>query len=224
MKQQLIFGTIMIVASSLFAADAKDEVKAAARKLAAAGGYSWKGATEGGNARFRPGPTEGKVAKDGLIYLSLTRGDNKTEAYLKGEKGAVKTADEWQSLSEAGEGDRGAFLVRMFKNFKAPAEQAQDLASKTKELKKDEDAYSGDLTEEGAKELLTRRGGEASDAKGSVKFWVKDGLLSKYEYKIQGKMTFNGNDVEIERTTTTEIKDVGSTKVEIPDEAKKKLS
>jgi hypothetical protein len=37
-------------------------------------------------------------------------------------------------------------------------------------------------------------------------------------------MTFNGNDVEIDRTTTTEIKDVGSTKVEIPDEAKKKLS
>jgi hypothetical protein len=224
MKRQLIFGAIMIVASSLLAADAKDEVKAAAKKLAAAGGYSWKSATEGGNARFRPGPAEGKMAKDGLIYFSTTRGENKTEVYLKGEKGAVKTGDEWQSLSEAGEGDRGAFLVRMLKNFKAPAEQAQDLAGKTKELKKDEETYSGDLTEEGAKELLTRRGGEASEAKGSVKFWLKDGQLSKYELKVQGKMSVNGNDVEIDRTTTTEIKDVGSTKVEIPDEAKKKLS
>jgi hypothetical protein len=224
MKQQLIFGAIIMVASSLFAADAKDEVKAAAKKLASAGGYSWKSTTEGGNARFRPGPSEGKVAKDGLIHLSMTRGDNKTEAYLKGEKGAVKTGENWQSLSEAGEGDRGAFLVRLLKNFKAPAEQVQDLVSKTKELKKDEDAYSGDLTDEGAKELLTRRGGEASEAKGTVKFWLKDGQLSKYDLKLQGKMSFNGNDVEIDRTTTTEIKDVGSAKIEIPDEAKKKLA
>lgn len=33
----------------------------------------------------------------------------------------------------------------------------------------------------------------------------------------------NGEDREIDRTTTTEIKDVGSTKVQVPDAAKKKL-
>jgi hypothetical protein len=224
MKQQLVFGTMVMVAASLFAADPKDEVKSAAKKLADAGGYSWKTTTEGGNARMRPGPTEGKVAKDGLTHLSMTRGETKTEAFLKGDKGAVKTADEWKSLSDAGEGDRGAFLVRMLKNFKNPAEQAQDLASKTKELKKDEDVYSGDLTDEGAKELLTRRGGEASEAKGSVKFWLKNGMISKYEFKIQGKMTVNGNDIDVDRTATTEIEKVGATKVEVPDEAKKKLS
>jgi hypothetical protein len=227
MKQQLIFGTIMIAATSLLAAEAKQEVTNAAKKLAQAGGYSWKSTVEGGNARFRAGPTEGKVAKDGLTHLSMTRGENKTETYLKGGKGAIKTGEEWQSLTEAGEGDGGqgrAFLVRMLKSFKNPAEQAQELASKTKELKKDEDTYSGDLTEEGAKELLTRGRGEASDAKGSVKFWVKDGLLSKYEFKLQGKMSVNGNDIDIDRTTTTEIKDVGTTKVEAPDDAKKKLS
>jgi hypothetical protein len=37
-------------------------------------------------------------------------------------------------------------------------------------------------------------------------------------------MTFNDNDVKIDRTTTTEIKDVGTTKVTVPDAAKKKLS
>ena len=87
------------------------------------------------------------------------------------------------------------------------------------------------MTEEGVKQLVARgprRPGaeppEVSDAKGSVKFWVKEGVLSKYEYKVQGKMSFNGNDVEINRTTTVSIKDAGSTKVEVPDEAKKKLS
>src|SRR5439155_13884138 len=97
--------------------------------------------------------------------------------------------------------------------------------------KKDGDAYSGDLTEDGAKSLLTfggRGGGgnapEISGAKGAVKFWVKDGVLSKYEFKVQGKVSFNGNDRDIDRTTTVEIKDVGTTKVNVPEEAKKKLS
>jgi hypothetical protein len=37
-------------------------------------------------------------------------------------------------------------------------------------------------------------------------------------------MSFNGNDREIDRTTTVEIKDVGTTKLTVPEEAKKKLS
>ena len=36
-------------------------------------------------------------------------------------------------------------------------------------------------------------------------------------------MSFNGNDVDIDRTTTVAIKDIGTTKVEVPDDAKKKL-
>ena len=39
-----------------------------------------------------------------------------------------------------------------------------------------------------------------------------------------GTISFNGNDFENDRTTTVEIKEVGSTKVEVPEEAKKKLS
>ncbi len=37
-------------------------------------------------------------------------------------------------------------------------------------------------------------------------------------------LRFNGNDREVNRTTTIEIKDVGSTKVSVPEEAAKKLS
>jgi hypothetical protein len=66
-------------------------------------------------------------------------------------------------------------------------------------------------------------GPEISGAKGSVKFWVKDGVLSKYQLNLKGSISFNGNDRDIDRTTTVEIKDIGSTKIELPDEAKKKL-
>ncbi len=117
------------------------------------------------------------------------------------------------------------------RNLKAPAVEAADIVGKTKDITKTGDAYTGDLTEEGAKSLLTmgrgRRGGAAptvSDAKGSVKFWIKDGVLTKYEYKVSGTVTFNGNDRDVDRTTTVEIKDVGTTTITLPEEAKTKLS
>jgi hypothetical protein len=158
----------------------------------------------------------------------MTFGDNTSEFVIKGDKAALETQDGWQSLSdlEGGEG-RGRFFGMMVRNFKAPAVQAADLVKDVKELKKEGDAYVGDLTEEGAKNLLRfRRGGdgpEISGAKGSAKFWVKDGLLSKYEFSVKGTISFNNNDRDVDRKTIVEIKDVGTTKVTIPEAAKKKL-
>ena len=118
------------------------------------------------------------------------------------------------------------------RNVRPPAAQAAEIAAGAKELKKEGDVISGDLTEDAAKTLMRfRRGGGGggdgpaiSGAKGSVKFWIKDGVLSKYEFKVAGKMDFNGNEVDLDRTNTVDIKDVGTTKVEVPEGAKKKLS
>ena len=177
------------------------------------------------------GTSEGKIEKDGCLWLSLAMRDSKIEAVKQGNKGALKTADGWQSMSEAAGGDSGpaTYAARRLQSYKAPAAQAEELAGKVNELKQDGDVYSGELTEDGAKSLLTfgGRGGanapEVSGAKGSAKFWVKAGVLAKYEIKVQGKVSFNGNDRDVDRTTTVDIKEVGSTKVEVPEEAKKKL-
>jgi hypothetical protein len=235
MKRHLLFGTMALLAGSLLAANAapKDELTAAAKKLADKDNYAWKQTTENaGGGGFGGGTSEGKTEKDGYLWLSMTMRDNTIEAVKKGEKGAIKTQDGWQSLSEATSGDPGpaTFIARRMQNFKAPAAQAEDLAGKTKELKQDGDVYSGELTEEGAKSQLMfggRAGGngpEISGAKGSVKFWVKDGVLSKYEIKVKGTVSFNGNDRDIDRTTTVEIKDIGATKIQVPEGAQKKLS
>jgi hypothetical protein len=40
---------------------------------------------------------------------------------------------------------------------------------------------------------------------------------------VQGKVDFNGNEVDLDRDTTVEIKDIGTTKVTVPAEAKKVL-
>jgi hypothetical protein len=215
-------------------ADPKEDVTAAAKALGEKDNYSWKSTTDmGANAQFRPGPTEGKTEKNGPICLSMSFGDNTTEAVVKGEKGAIKTEDGWQSLEEVGNDQQNPArrFVRRLRNFKAPAAEAQDILGKVKELKTDEGAIVGDLTEDGAKSLLTFGGGrggnnppEISGAKGSVKFWVKDGVVCKYVFHVQGTVTFNGNDRDVDRTTTVEIKDVGTTKVKVPDEAKSKIS
>lgn len=235
MKRTVLFGTVALLAGSVIAAqsDSKDEIKSAAKKLGEKSNYSWKSTVESaGGGQFRRGPTEGKSEKDGFTTLSMSFGENTVEAVLKGDKGALKTPDGWQSLAEAaedtGQQNPARFIALMLRTYKTPAAEAENLAAKTKELKKSDDSYSGELTEDGAKELLTfRRGGNApapTGAKGSVKFWVKDGVLTKYEFKVQGTVTFNNNDVNVDRTTTVEIKDVGSTKVEVSEEGKKKAS
>ena len=237
MKKTLLGALLSTFAGSLLASEA-DEVKAAAKKLG--DNYSWRTTVAvpegGGGGRFRPGPTEGKTDASGHILLAMTRGDNTTHAVLKGDKGAAKLEDEWRSLEElsqdSGQPGPATFAARILRGYKAPAADVQDLAGKTRELKKEGDMYAGDLTEEGAKTLLAFRGGRAgggqaptpTKASGSVKFWVKDGALAKYEYKVAGTLNINGEDRDIERTTTVEIKDVGKTKVEVPEEAKKKLS
>ncbi|HEX4263900.1 MAG TPA: hypothetical protein VH597_06135 [Verrucomicrobiae bacterium] len=231
MKTSILFSIVALTAASLVAAESspKDDVSSAAKALGEKANYSWKTTVAvPPDSQYHPGPTEGKTEKDGATRVKMTFGDNTSEIVLQGGKSAVHTEDGgWQSPSELDDQGAGRFLGAMVRNFKAPAAQAAEIASQTKELKKDGDAYSGDLTEEGAKALLQfRRGGNAtvSDAKGSVKFWIQDGVLTKYEYKVTGKVSFNGNDRDVDRTTTTEIKDVGATKVEVPDDAKKKLA
>ena len=231
----MFFSPMALLTISLIAADSnpKDDVKSAAKKLGEKANYSWKTTVVvPESAQFRPGPTEGKTEKDGFTHVTMSFGDNTTQAVLKGDKAAVTNREgEWQSLADLDNAEGpGRFLGFFVRNIKTPAVQAADLAAAAKDLKKEGDAYSGDLTEEGAKTLLTfrpRGGGDGptvSNAKGSVKFWLKDGELSKYEFKVTGKVSFNGNDRDVDRATTVEIKDVGTTKVNVPEEAKKKLS
>jgi hypothetical protein len=231
MKRVVLIASLMIGLAA-YAADSKDEVTAAAKKLAEAPNYSWKSTVKvPEDSQFKPGPTDGKADKDGTILLTIMRGDNLTEAVKKGEKGAMTNRDgDWQSLAEIEAETEGfaRFRAMMLRDFKSPSEQAIELANATKELKSEDGAISGDLTPEGAKQFLRfGRGGNGpavNNAKGSVKFWIKDGMLTKYEYHVKGSINFNGEDRDIDRTTTTEISKVGETKLVVPEAAKKKLS
>ena len=183
----------------------------------------------------------------GLDRLALTgllpgRGGAVTEGYIKGTKGAIKSGDDagWTSIADATADDGGggfnpaAMTARRVQGTKSPADAAKDLLSKTKSVAKTGDFYTAELTEDGAKSLVTggfggMRGGgggqgpDITGAKGTAKFWIKDGILSKYETDVQGSIDFGGNTRDMHPVTTIEVREVGTTKIEVPADAKKNL-
>ena len=135
-----------------------------------------------------------------------------------------------------GGGRRGGGFGGGFGGGANPAEDIGALVGQAKDLKMADGAIMGSLTDEGVTQRLGRggfggRGGGGggqppaapTNASGSVKFWLKDGVVSKYELQVKGTLQGGQGPIEINRTTTVEIKDVGTTKVEVPADAKKKI-
>jgi hypothetical protein len=97
MKRNILLGAVMLCATSLVAADAASDVKAAAKKLSEKGNYSWKSNAEsaGGAVAVAAAGTVSAVrprAKTdaGTIQLSMTRGENTTEAVSRATKAPSK--------------------------------------------------------------------------------------------------------------------------------------
>jgi len=231
MLRQLFFGAAVCMASVAVASDLED-VQGAAKKLADTGNYTWKTTNESANGGGPGGGgMEGKTEKNGVTTHTLHFGDNEIQVVIKGDKGALKTEDGWKTTDELAGDDQGPgrFIVPMIKAFKTPAVTADEMASKLKEVKKDGEVYTVELSGDDAKPMMMRRGRrggqppQIANAKISMKIWIKDGMISKYVSHATGTMNRGGDDIDIDSTTTTEFSDVGSTKVEVPDEVKKKL-
>ena len=123
------------------------------------------------------------------------------------------------SDTTAGNRDSSTTVSAAFQRAGHPAAVAQGLRIKADET---------------AKDLLTfRRPAGAGqdnfppmtvkDAKGTLKLWVHDGVMTKMQTHLTGTRSFNDQDQPVDQTTTTQIKDVGKTKISVPDEAKNKL-
>ena len=236
MKRFLTTTMALSLAWTAVLADARDDVKSAAKTLSEAANYTWVATTEIEGVQFTPPTITGTAETGGFAVIESERDGTTTTAVLKGDKGVLKTDDGWQTAEEVraaaqnggggggGRGGRGGMLLRT----KLPAEDLAKLADKTKELKEADGVISGDLTDEGAKEAAARggRGGQAPEpknAKGSLKVWLKEGKLAKVQVKVSATVTMQNEERDITRTTTYEFKNVGSTTVTVSDEAKKKL-
>ena len=233
MKTTLSFISSVLLANLAMAAEQnpQDALLAASKNLAEKSSYSWKLTVEEPD---RPtGTIDGRIQKDGTAFLALARGDQAFEGALKGTKAVLKTDEGWKLAADiaddSSQSGAARIVARLLQSFKAPPAEVAELAARIKDLKKAEENYVGTLDKETAKELFFFRirpdanGPELKEAKGSIKLWVKDGLISKYEYIVETVFIFDGNEREARRTCTLEIKEVGSTKVNIPDDAAKKL-
>lgn len=231
-KSLLIVALFSLATSLLSAADGRDKITTAAQQLGTKPGYSWTTTTRESDGRGGPlGPIDGKTEKSGLTWLSFVVGGLPVEVYMQGTNGTAKAFEGWQTFDEvARTGASPAAVIRYLRSYQTPATESAALAGKIKELKPVDDALTGDLPEDTVKEMLLigtrRREGQepqTADTKGTIKFWLKEGTLTKYEINVQGKVTSGDRESVINRTVKIEIKDVGTTKLEVPAEAKQKM-
>jgi len=243
---------IFLLAALLAQAEAKDEAIGAAKKVVEMKNYSWKGSMKfegnlpfgGNNGEMPEMKFEGSHDADKGTHM-LT---DSTEYLKVGEKTVSRPRGEWRIVDpqdQGGFGGRGGGrggMGRMFGMFggapKLPSEELKDPDGKISDVKK-EDAkdkvgdiecvvYACTLRDDAAREMapfgqwLERMGN--SEVTGTLKFWVDEsGQILKYESTTKIVASFQQNDFEISVKRSTEIKDVGKAKVEIPEDAKKLL-
>ncbi|HEX9046077.1 MAG TPA: hypothetical protein VF988_03540, partial [Verrucomicrobiae bacterium] len=154
MKKLVLGCATLLAVWSLSAAESKDEVTAAAKKLSEQANYSWKTTIAvPENAPYQPGPTEGKCEKDGYLDIKLSISNNSYEILKKGDKAVFTTMDgEWYLTTDPEiQSGPGRFIAGVAQGARPPVDQAVDLAAAVVDFKADGEAVGGDLPEDTVK-------------------------------------------------------------------------
>ncbi len=111
-----------------------------------------------------------------------------------------------------------------------PHEELAVIIGSHSEFKPEGDVVSGTLSDLGAQLLLVRDGQKEITpvrAEGTFKLWLRDGIVSKYQVRLHGILTVDTptsrRNIEVRQSTDTVIKDVGTTKFDVPATARTKL-
>ena len=208
--------------------DLKPAVTAAVAKVGDAGSYSWKRVTDDTAAGGGTFVETGKTDASGYAVLELNSGDLFVRVVLRGGNGVIDAGEGWKSMDDlAGQRRAARAMARVVRGFRSPLLVARELLSRVKTVGRDADAAAVELDGKDATDVLGPvfglPGGAMTDAKVTAKFWERNGVLTRYELQAEGTMSRGGTDTDVRRTIGVDFSDVGSTKLEVPDEAKKKL-
>src|SRR5262245_41360810 len=179
-------------------------------------------------------PTMGQTEKDGYTNVKQPGLQFATEA----GKSAVFVEAYWMTLDQAAartidgaQRNPAQFNSAAVTNYKLPPAQLQDLLTKATDFKADGETITAKLSAEVVNELLSgglavgggrggqrgARGGAAvggavNNPSGSITVTVTGGVLTKFSVALAGSREFRGDQLKLDRTTTTTISDIGTTK------------
>lgn len=131
---------------------------------------------------------------------------------------------------ESGRGGTAGAYSNLQPSLSRPHDEIAIIVAGYTQLKAEADGVSGTLSETNAKLLLVHAGQKdiiPLSASGNFRLWLKDGALTKYQVKLEGRLavTTGGSrrEVDVHQTATTVVREVGRTTFEVPEAAKKKL-
>jgi len=225
----------MAAGLQLRGADLPPPVVEAADRLQDGTSYSWSTKTELIGAPVDSTTVYGKSGTNGFALLEIRREKVSYLVFKLGNQGMVKTASGWKAEAElAGLSGTALNTALILLKSESPTEEFSHLLKEVSGLKSEPDgSYSGQLPVGTVLRLFNSvpppAGGSAKmpevrNPNGTLRIWLQNGFLHKYVLELNGNISLSFFSHEVQRVSTVEIKDVGTTQFEIPSEAKAKLS
>lgn len=110
-----------------------------------------------------------------------------------------------------------------------PHEDLGVIVTSHTDLRFEDGAVTGSLNTLGAQLLLVHDGQDEIsplDATGTFKLWIRNGVVTRYQLQLDGVLAVGSGlrkRVRVRQTSDTVLDDIGSTKFEVPVEARRKL-
>ncbi|HWA08269.1 MAG TPA: hypothetical protein VG838_02265 [Opitutaceae bacterium] len=128
-----------------------------------------------------------------------------------------------------GDDSGGGAPARFPAGINLPHEELGLIVANYTNLHTDGDAIAGTLTQIGAELLIVPPGSKEKPpegAAGTFRLWIKDGVVTKYELSLSARTAPGGKTARggFSETTTVILSDVGSSHVDVPDAARRKLN
>jgi hypothetical protein len=204
------------------------------------GGYTWVSMPVVAALRRRLGAgnsdPQTAIFKGPSACVIQTPDGWKTPAELAGEPspGSARSPRRAPSSSRRSPGGGGAANPIRYSNLQRtlshPHEEIEIIVSSHTAIAVNGGEVTGTLSETGAKLLLVHPGQDEITplrASGTFKLWIKGGALTKYEVRLSGVVVVetasSRREMTLNQTVITELHDLGTTKFEVPEEARRKL-
>jgi hypothetical protein len=208
-----------------------EELAQAGKKTTELESYTFKVDVKAGKGKKGAPSYEGRYLKDQPLWLKT----GSTEAFKKGGVVVAKDGEDYKKVEKAKKGaKKDASPAIAFFDVKLPHEQFEGIektfekVEKAPEKDKECTVWSGTLTAEGARGVAST--GSKAEAKanltytGTAKVWINaQGMIVRFEASIDVKGDSAKGEINQHVTKVIEITEIGSTKIELPEAAKKAL-